>query len=595
MKIGNIDVSKLFIGGTAVSKAYLGATEVYTASKPMANNEIWYTTTDGNPIADTVLQYNHTFDASGTALTLQSNTYKDGKGVLSYSGDIARIEGQDDEDDYFGAYNNSNTLTSIEFPKTVSKLEFGTLVDCPYVETVVFNSLVLDMGRNPLWVFNNGGTSAHLHSIVIQATTAPTLTTTTLKDVADQGTLYYPTGSDYSAWMTALESAQWKGKAVDDFSDMGRNPLWVFNNGGTSAHLHSIVIQATTAPTLTTTTLKDVADQGTLYYPTGSDYSAWMTALESAQWKGKAVDDFSELFYGMRLSPSSLTLDPSQIDTKLYVRCSESYSLSVEGDIKDQILLPVGGGVADLTGAKTAFTVALKDINLSETKTGTITVKSATYSKTVPVVYYPTLYKEELEWIGNGEDNNIDYNGKVMIDSGYVPNINTNVKLKFSTSRQNSGTLIFGYYTGVFSYTNQYWRFFNNGQSYYFDCPNDGNQRLTIDDRRTSYGSPLEYKVGNMYLNNLTTGVSKSGTPLTANTWKHSLCFFGCDTGNKKWYGDKGIKFYNTQIYEGETLVKDFIPVLDFNNKPCMYEKIGKTFHYNTGEEELTYGRKTTA
>ena len=140
-----------------------------------------------------------------------------------------------------------------------------------------------------------------------------------------------------------------------------------------------------------------VAPQGTLYYPTGSDYSTVMAALESAQWKGKTVDDFSKLFYGMSLSPSSLTLNPNQVDTKLYVRCSESYSLSVEGDIKDHILLPVSGGVADLTGAKTAFTVALKDTGLAETKTGTITVKSASYSKTVPVTYYPTLYKEELE------------------------------------------------------------------------------------------------------------------------------------------------------------------------------------------------------
>ena len=521
MKIGNIDVSKLFIGGSAVSKAYLGTTEVYTTAKPIPNNEIWYTTTDGNPIADTVLQYNHTFDASGTALTLQSNTYKDGKGVLSYSGDIARVEGQNDEDDYLGAFQHSNTLTGIEFPKTLSKLEYATIVDCPYVETVVFNSLALVMGTEPLWALNNGGTSAHLHSIVIQATTAPTLNRTTL--------MY-------------------------------------------------------------------VAPQGTLYYPTGSDYSAWMTALESAQWKGKAVDDFSKLFYGMRLSPSSLTLNPSQVDTKLYVQCSEGYSLSVEGDIKNHILLPVSGGVADLTGAKTAFTVALKDINLMETKTGTITVKSATYSKTVPVRYYYTLYKEELDWIGNGEYNDGDYIGNVMIDTGYVPNINTNVKLKFSTSKQDNGRLIFGYYVGdLLDNTNQYWRFFNNYQTYYFDCPNDGYQRLRIDDGVTNYGSPLEYKVGNMYLNNLTTGVSKIGTPLTANTWEHSLCFFGCDTGNDKWYGDKGIKFYYLKIYEGETLVKDFIPVLDTNNKPCMYEKIGKTFHYNTGEDEPTYGRKTTA
>lgn len=521
MKIGNIDVSKLFIGGTAVSKAYLGATEVYTASKPIPNNEIWYTTTDGNPIADTVLEYNYTFDASGTALTLQSNTYKGGKGILSYSGDIARIEGEENEDDYRGAYNNSNTLTSIEFPKTVSKLDFGTFVECPYVETVVFNSLVLDMGRSPLWVLNGAG--------------------------------------------------------------------------GTSAHLHSIVIQATTAPTLTTTTLKYVADQGTLYYPTGSDYSTWMTALESAQWKGKAVDDFSKLFYGMRLSPVSLMLNPSQVDTKLYVQCSESYTVTAEGDIKDHILLPVGGGVADLTGAKTAFTVALSDTGLAETKTGTITVKSASYSKTVPVVYYPTLYKEELEWIGNGEYNDSDNEKRAfcVIDTGYIPNINTKVKLKIATKSQPDGTLIFGYYSSISSYDNQYWRFFRAGEIYYFDCPNDGDERVSL----TLYENTnkiLDFEVGNMYMTCITTNQTDSNKTLTANTWKNSLCFFGCVFEGGYNYGDKGIKFYNTQIYEGENLVKDFIPVLDYNGKPCMYEKIGKTFHYNTGKDELTYGRKTT-
>lgn len=522
MKIGNIDVSKLFIGGTAVSKAYLGATEVYTAYKPIPNNEIWYTTTDGNPIADTVLQYNHTFDASGTALTLQSNTYKGGKGVLSYSGDIVRIEGQDNEDDYLGAFQNSNTLTGIEFPKTVSKLEYATIVSCPYVETVVFNSLVLDMGTEPLWVQNN--------------------------------------------------------------------------SAATKSKINSIVFQAATAPTITTQTFMAVAPQGTLYYPTGSDYSTVMTALESAQWKGKAVDDFSKLFYGMKTSPSSLTLNPNQIDTKLYVKCSEDYSLSAEGDIKDYILLPVGGGDADLTGAKTAFTVALKDINLAETKTGTITVKSASYSKTVPVTYYPTPYKEELEWIGNGEYNDADADKRAscVIDTGYIPNINTKVKLKIATKYQPDGTLIFGYYTSITSNDNQYWRFFKAGEVFYFDCPNDGDERVSL----TLYDNTnkiLDFEVGNMYMTCTTTNQNDSNKTLTANTWNNSLCFFGCvfEGGNN--YGNKGIKFYNTQIYEGETLVKDFIPVLDFNNKPCMYEKIGKTFHYNTGKEELTYGRKTTA
>lgn len=488
MKIGNIDVSKLFIGGSAVSKAYLGATEVYTASKAKPNNEIWYTTTDGNPIADTVLQYNHTFDASGTALTLQSNTYKGGKGVLSYSGDIARIEGQDDEDNYFGAYNNSNTLTSIEFPKTVSKLDFGTFVDCPYVETVVFNSLVLDMGRSP---------------------------------------------------------------------------LWVLNNGGTSAHLHSIVIQATTAPTLTTTTLKFVAPQGTLYYPTGSDYSAWMTALETAQWKGKAVDNFSKLFYGMRLSPSSLTLSLNQIDTKLYVQCSEGYSLSVEGDIKDHILLPVGSGVADLTGAKTAFTVALKDINLSEIKTGTITVKSATYSKTVPVNFYKYDY--------------VETDGYSYITTDFIPDVNVNYRIESVQHYLDTD----GTWTKMWGYSGEHYKIFDIGipytkttlAGYYGQSSWKSNSSINIKRKCTVILTPekLGVKETDEWISLDVSGNMLSGTvtkPMTLGCdWENEAYTYPIWSDGETSWGPRASKMriYDFKIYNNDTneLVAHYVPIQD--------------------------------
>ena len=487
MKIGNIDVSKLFIGGSAVSKAYLGATEVYTTAKPIPNNEIWYTTTDGNPIADIVLQYNHTFDASGTALTLQSNTYKDGKGVLSYSGDIARVEGQNDEDDYLGAFQHSNTLTGIEFPKTLSKLEYATIVDCPYVETVVFNSLALNMGTEPLWALNNGGTSAHLHSIVIQATTAPTLTTTTL--------MY-------------------------------------------------------------------VAPQGTLYYPTGSDYSAWMTALESAQWKGKAVDDFSKLFYGMRLSPSSLTLNPSQADTKLYVRCSEGYSLSVEGDIKDHILLPVGGGVADLTGAKTAFTVALKDINLSETKTGTITVKSATYSKTVPVNFYKYDY--------------VETDGYSYITTDFIPDVNVNYRIE--SVQHYLGTD--GTWTKMWGYSQEHYSIFDFGIPYlrttlagYYGQSSWQQSSIDIKRKCTVILTPekLGVKETDEWIYFGVSGNKLSGTvtkPMTLGCdWENEAYTYPIWSDGETNWGPRASKMriYDFKIYNNDTneLVAHYVPIQD--------------------------------
>ncbi len=42
-------------------------------------------------------------------------------------------------------------------------------------------------------------------------------------------------------------------------------------------------------------------------------------------------------------------------------------------------------------------------------------------------------------------------------------------------------------------------------------------------------------------------------------------------------------KLYYLQIYEGTELVRDYIPVLDFNNTPAMYDKVEKKLYHNKG------------
>ena len=48
MKIGNLTISKIYQGATEIEKIYLGSTVVYEVKKPVPNDEIWYTSTDGN-------------------------------------------------------------------------------------------------------------------------------------------------------------------------------------------------------------------------------------------------------------------------------------------------------------------------------------------------------------------------------------------------------------------------------------------------------------------------------------------------------------------------------------------------------------------
>ncbi len=44
------------------------------------------------------------------------------------------------------------------------------------------------------------------------------------------------------------------------------------------------------------------------------------------------------------------------------------------------------------------------------------------------------------------------------------------------------------------------------------------------------------------------------------------------------------------KIYSNNKLVRDFIPVLDEDNKPCLYDKVEKKYYYNQGTGEFLYG-----
>ena len=49
-------------------------------------------------------------------------------------------------------------------------------------------------------------------------------------------------------------------------------------------------------------------------------------------------------------------------------------------------------------------------------------------------------------------------------------------------------------------------------------------------------------------------------------------------------------KIFYVQIYDGDTLVRDFIPVLDSDSVPCMYDKISLTCFYNAGTGNFIAG-----
>lgn len=85
------------------------------------------------------------------------------------------------------------------------------------------------------------------------------------------------------------------------------------------------------------------------------------------------------------------------------------------------------------------------------------------------------------------------------------------------------------------------------------------------------------------YLNTLSKTLGNFVQPIWLFTY-NSRGSYNSDYGN--WQG----KIFRAQITQGDTLVRDFVPCLDENKKPCMFDLISQTPFYNQGTgNDFTY------
>lgn len=117
------------------------------------------------------------------------------------------------------------------------------------------------------------------------------------------------------------------------------------------------------------------------------------------------------------------------------------------------------------------------------------------------------------------------------------------------------------------------------------------DDRLTSDidakiGQRYAITSEMVYGNQNMIIDGTTVVSGKNTTSVNTNLNMYLFCInWG---GNAKHYGNTRV--YACQIYENDNLVRDFIPVLDMNDIPCMYDQVNGEFFYNKGTGEFTYG-----
>jgi len=168
------------------------------------------------------------------------------------------------------------------------------------------------------------------------------------------------------------------------------------------------------------------------------------------------------------------------------------------------------------------------------------------------------------------------------IDSGIVPDTDTTVKCKydFVGLGDNVGAMIFGqaatagtranlFGLGVSQVATHLYRLYGAISAYF-------NQNYS--------GADLVYSGDGRVLAD---GV-QIGNPIPSQTFTttRSLYIFAENYGGNVYRAGR-IKLYYLQILNGSTLQRDFIPVLDWNDVPCLYDKVSGQLFYNQGTGTL--------
>ena len=95
-----------------------------------ADNEIWYTSTDESVVTP--------YKTSAFGANIVSNTYENGKGVISFDGEVTSIKDN--------AFFNCKSLTSVTIPNSVTSIGDDAFCDCTGLTSITIPNSVTIIG-----------------------------------------------------------------------------------------------------------------------------------------------------------------------------------------------------------------------------------------------------------------------------------------------------------------------------------------------------------------------------------------------------------------------------------------------------------------
>lgn len=174
----------------------------------------------------------------------------------------------------------------------------------------------------------------------------------------------------------------------------------------------------------------------------------------------------------------------------------------------------------------------------------------------------------------------LESTGTQWIDSGVTLSNKLAVETVFQTTSVDGQTL-FGDST-----------YYNNNQRFYLDIKNN-NFRLARGNAYVEFTSADTNKHTLRFASDTTT-VMWDGNPITVvgsfsgTSTDSTVKIFASSPINPDQLGH--VKYYSFKMYKNDELVRDFVPVLDYDGVPCMYDKVEGKLYYNQGTGEFVAG-----
>lgn len=183
---------------------------------------------------------------------------------------------------------------------------------------------------------------------------------------------------------------------------------------------------------------------------------------------------------------------------------------------------------------------------------------------------------KQIDWICNRT-------GKEYIDTGFKPNQDTRVVMSVSDAERNA------YF---FTSWSQEWNVLNYSIVNDYEYSSQkmfsayGNQYVTLP---IIEDAVIDYDKNVVKFNDV---VSHTYNYISFQSL-YSLYLFAQNRKNSvnlpPNYGS--FKLHYCKMYDNGVIVRDFIPALDDNNVPCLYEQIEQKFYYNKGSGSFSYSK----